>query len=344
VSVGGQGREDRAWSRRRFLQQTAKFSALALLEAPFATKAEVAVARPAQGSTHLLMLGDWGTSGYPREQLAVAEGMRRWVTGNNIRPEALLMLGDNFYGEMPGGVSSPRWIRQFEQMYPVSIFPGPAYAVLGNHDYESFRGNKVQAELAYSRRSGRWTMPHRWYRVELPENDPILTLICLDSNIPGSKGLDLSPWSFVLTRKEHREQQLWLENELAKPRSTPFLAVAAHHPLFTNGKHGDNHALIAEWDSLLRRYNVDLYLSGHDHDLQHLEFKGHPTSFVVSGGGGAHLTDWTTAPQQRGPWGARAQGFTHLELTRSQCTLRHVGKEGRVLYEFNKQRSSPVSA
>jgi hypothetical protein len=31
--------------------------------------------------------------------------------------------------------------------------------------------------------------------------------------------------------------------------------------------------LIAQWDSLLRRHNVDLYLSGHDHDLQHLEFK-----------------------------------------------------------------------
>lgn len=44
--------------------------------------------------------------------------------------------------------------------------------------------------------------------------------------------------------------------------------------------------LIAQWDSLLRRHNVDLYLSGHDHDLQHLEFKGHPTSFGISGGGG----------------------------------------------------------
>jgi tartrate-resistant acid phosphatase type 5 len=61
--------------------------------------------------------------------------------------------------------------------------------------------------------------------------------------------------------------------------------------------------LIAQWDSLLRRHNVDLYLSGHDHDLQHLEFKGHPTSFVISGGGGAELVGWTTPPQERGPWG-----------------------------------------
>jgi Calcineurin-like phosphoesterase len=70
------------------------------------------------------------------------------------------------------------------------------------------------------------------------------------------------------------------------PRTTRFLAVAAHHPLYSNGKHRDNPKLIAPWDFLLRRKNVDLYLSGHDHDLQQLEFKGHPTSFVISGGGG----------------------------------------------------------
>jgi hypothetical protein len=67
------------------------------------------------------------------------------------------------------------------------------------------------------------------------------------------------------------------------------LAVAAHHPLYSNGKHRDNPKLIAPWDFLLRSKNVDLYLSGHDQDLQHLEFKGHPTSFVISGGGGGKI-------------------------------------------------------
>jgi tartrate-resistant acid phosphatase type 5 len=146
----------------------------------------------------------------------------------------------------------------------------------GNHDYETFRGNKVEAELGYANRSSRWTMPWRWYSVKLPKENPLLTLIFLDSNFPGSKGLGLWPWSFVLTKQQHDEQQHLLEAELEKPRSTPFLALAAHHPLYSNGKHRDNPMLIAQWDSLLRRHKVDLYLSGHDHDLQHLEFKGHP--------------------------------------------------------------------
>jgi tartrate-resistant acid phosphatase type 5 len=327
----------REWSRRQFLQQTAKFSALALLRSPFALgKVALTGTLPDPKSSHLLMLGDWGTVAEPGQQISVANAMKGWASANSIRPDALLMLGDNFYGEMPDGVNSGRWIRQFEQMYPSSFFPGPAYAVLGNHDYETFRGNKVETELAYAKQSSRWTMPGHWYGVKLPKENPLLTLICLDSNFPGSKGFDLWPWSFVLTRQQHDEQQRWLEAELEKPRSTPFLALVAHHPLYSNGKHRDNPTLIAEWDSLLRRHKVDLYLSGHDHDLQHLEFKGHPTSFVISGGGGAELVGWTTPPRDRGPWGLRAIGFTDLQISKEELVVRHIGKDATVLYEFKK--------
>jgi tartrate-resistant acid phosphatase type 5 len=333
VNAGGGGE----WSRRRFLLQTAKFSALVLLGSPRAlAEPPVAATRPDPKSTHVVMLGDWGTAAEPAQQIVVANAMKRWASDNSIRPEALLMLGDNFYGEMPDGMNSRRWIKQFELMYPSSLFPGPAYAVLGNHDYETFRGNKVEAELAYSRQSPRWTLPQRWYSVKLPKEDPLLTLICLDSNIPGSKGFNLSPWSFVLTEQQHDEQQAWFEAELAKARTTPFLAVAAHHPLYSNGQHRDNPKLIAQWDSLLRRHNVDLYLSGHDHDLQHLEFEGHPTSFVISGGGGAELVGWTTPPQERGPWGLRALGFTDLQISKKEVVVRHIGKDATVLYEVKK--------
>jgi tartrate-resistant acid phosphatase type 5 len=172
--------------------------------------------------------------------------------------------------------------------------------------------------------------------VKLPKENPLLTLIFLDSNFPESKGLDLWPWSFVLTRQQHDEQQRWLEAELEKPRSTAFLALAAHHPLYSNGMHRDNRMLIAQWDSLLRRHKVDLYLSGHDHDLQHLEFQGHPTSFVISGGGGAELVGWTKSPAERGPWGLRAIGFTDLEISKEKMVVRHIGRDAGVLYEFKK--------
>jgi tartrate-resistant acid phosphatase type 5 len=89
-------------------------------------------------------------------------------------------------------------------------------------------------------------------------------------------------------------------------------------------------------DSLLRRHKVDLYLSGHDHDLQHLEFQGHPSSFVISGGGGAELVGWTTSPAERGPWGLQVIGFTDLQISKEGLVIRHIGKDASVLYEFRK--------
>ena len=116
--------------------------------------------------------------------------------------------------------------------------------------------------------------------------------------------------------------------------------MAAHHPLYSNWAHRDNRALIDEWDPLLRSHHVDLYISGHDHDLQYLEFKGHPTSFVVSGGGGAELVGWSTPPAARGPWGLRALGFTGIEISKEKLIVRHIGKDAAVLYEFNRNLAS----
>ena len=43
---------------------------------------------------------------------------------------------------------------------------------------------------------------------------------------------------------------MWLEAELSKPRTTPFLVVMGHHPIFSNGPHGDHKVLIQDWATL----------------------------------------------------------------------------------------------
>ena len=170
---------------------------------------------------------------------------------------------------------------------------------------------KVDLELGYAAhaKGTRWTFPSRWYSFQYPQKDPVITFICLDTNLPGmKKGADkFLPWSFEMKKEDRDQQDAWFRAELAKPRTTPFVACVAHHPLYTNGIHRDQKILIRDWDALLRQYKVDFWISGHDHDLQHLEFAGHPTSFVISGGGGAELVDWTTPPEKRGPFGE--QGY-----------------------------------
>lgn len=322
------------YSRRRFLRQIFAFSALAALS----SLPGMAAALPLDpAAAELLMVGDWGYDKDHSPQSTVAKGMRQYVQRNRLETQALLMLGDNWYGALDGGAHSARWQTQFEQTYSADAFACPAYAILGNHDYQNWPDSKVDSELEYARKGKtRWTMPARWYRFEFPAKKPLITFLALDSNMPFPDGSSIRGRDFTLTPQQQAEQLVWFETELKRPRITPFLAVMGHHPVYSDGKHGDHPVLVRDWDPLFRKYKVDLYLSGHDHDLQHLEFEGHPTSFFLSGGGGADLYDLKIDPSKRGPYAQKVYGFSHLSVTQQQMTLRHLDADGRHIHAFTK--------
>lgn len=334
-------------SRRRFLRQSFAFSALVGLGALPAVS--ISYGSDSE-SADLLMVGDWGADDDFSAQSSVAAGMRRYAENRHLKSQALFMLGDNWYGDLAGGAQSPRWRTQFEEMYPAAAFPCPVYAVLGNHDYQMGPMNKVDAELEYAESGqSRFTMPSRWYSFEFPAKHPLITFLALDSNVPEGDGVGgrkpgVDRRGFVvMTPEQNAEQLSWLGTEFEKSRATPFLAVLAHHPIYSDGPHGDHATLIRDWDPLFQKYGVHLYLAGHDHDLQHLEFEGHPTSFFLSGGGGADLYNLKIDSSQRGPYAQKVYGFSHLSVTRERMTLRHIDSEGRVLHAFTKTPDGKVS-
>jgi len=321
-------------SRRQFLQ-TFGFSAAAMLAGRHVTRA---VAQANAGAQHMFIFGDWGATGNIAPQQQVARAMASYVTGQAVRPSALFLLGDNFYGHLDGGVASPRWETQFEAMYPASQFGGPCYALLGNHDYNVEPAGKAEAQLAYAAAhpGTRWTLPAKWYRFDFPQDRPLVTFLALDSNYqkPTEEKLSLTP-------EERVAQAKWLKAELEKPRTTRFLIVCGHHPLYSNA--GDSPALIAEWDALFRKHAAHLYFCGHIHDLEHLEFAGHPTSFVVSGGGGTTLRnseDTKSSALNRFQQGVH--GFTHLEMSEDRLVVRHLDADAKQLHAFAKSPQGGV--
>lgn len=338
-------------SRRRFLRQSFGFSAAALLSAGIgcgsgdveATTADDPNVNP--DPAHLLMLGDYGEElNPPTHQQAVADGMKAFVTRHQVETDALLMLGDNLYGDLPGGANDPRWQTQFEDMYPASTFNCSAYAVPGNHDYELRPASKYLAELAYAQKgTSRWKMPARHYTFMFPKTQPVMKVIALDSNMPFTDGATTHGTFYAMTEQQRMEQLTWLQTELAAPRTVPFLAVMAHHPIYSDGPHGDHSILTRDWDPLFRQYKVDIYMAGHDHDMQHLEFSGHPTSFVMSGGGGAPLYNLRTPPNDRGPYAQKVYGFSHMRVTDKQFTFRHLDTNGNLLHKFTKTADGTVT-
>jgi len=327
-------------NRRQFLRQTVAFSALAALG-----KHEALALAPDASAKHYLLFGDWGYEKSTTGQSAVAAAMTRYATSNKLQTEAVLMLGDSWYGPLPSGIDDLRWKTQFEDMYPKSVFNVPFYSIMGNHDYQCSppTANKRDIELAYAKRGKtRWTQPSLYYTFDLPSKNPIMKVIALDSNVYMGKPMDSAGY-YTMTPEAQAAQLAWLKTELQKPRTAPFLVVLGHHPIFSNGPHGDHKVLIAEWEPLLREHKAHLYLAGHDHDLQHLEFADHPTSFVSSGAGGADLYDLKIAESARGPFAHKVYGFTHLEAKPDKLILRHIDSEGKVLHSFSKAQDHTIA-
>jgi phosphodiesterase/alkaline phosphatase D-like protein len=99
---------------------------------------------------------------------------------------------------------------------------------------------------------------------------------------------------YLDTEEMSEAQLMWLDEEIGKSRAR-WKVVYGHFHIYSATR-GDNETMIAKLLPLLKN-RVDLYLCGHDHNLQHLK----PESglhFVVAGGGGAstYKTNLTRAP------------------------------------------------
>ncbi len=329
-----------ASNRRQFLRQSFAFSALAMGLGSLPALA----AAPDSKAKHLFLIGDWGWEDDLAGQKSTAQAAIQYAAAHQIKPEAFFMLGDSWYGPMPGGVNDPRWKVQFEDMYPRANFDCPFYSIMGNHDYQRMPANvvKTEMELAYAKQPGtRWTQPALYYTFDFPQKNPLIHVIALDSNV--NQGHPDKGANFTMSAEQQATQLKWLAAELDKPRTAPFTVLMGHHPIFSNGPHGDHKILIAEWEPLLRQHKVDFYLAGHDHDLQHLEFEGHPTSFVCSGAGGADLYDLKITEEQRGPFAEKVYGFTHVELLPEKITMRHIAADGKVVHAFSKSKDGVVT-
>lgn len=275
---------------------------------------------------HFLAVGDFGTGN--ETQRTIARQMAAFSKKLGSPLTSVLALGDNFYKRL----TPDRFRIHFEEMYPPADFDCPFYACLGNHDYgpnyDSGQGReKAQMQLDYAKAnsSSRWKMPAKWYAVELPNPEkPLVKIIFLDGN--NAEG--------ALTPQEKLDQKRFLEAELKNKTKAPWQWMISHFPIFSEtSKRGDNARLVEQWGGHLRSHPFALYLSGHDHNLQHLKAEGYKTSFVVSGGGGASLYD---VDQSNRGFSQAVMGFNHIHVSDEKMIVQFIDAEGRCLHAFQR--------
>lgn len=294
---------------------------------------------PDASVVRFVAFGDAGTG--ERDQYKVAAAMAQVCAARGC--DFGVALGDNIYNAGASSPQDPQFESKFERPYANLTFP--VYLVLGNHDngdpgrtpasglgpwYET--GNN---QVAYSQRtdrtSDRWNMPARHYNVTF---DGLVDLLALDTNTLVYRDLPVPP---DLEAKVQAQGD-WVEAALASSKS-PWRIAIGHHPYISNGPHGNAGAYDGRagvpglsGDYLKEFFEghlcgkVDLYLAGHDHDLEWLEPVAScgATVFIVSGGGGAATYPLTGSNAAR--FEQQTHGFFWFEAT--DATLRVVAYDG----------------
>jgi len=273
----------------------------------------------------ILAMGDWGTGG--ENQRIMAAALAEYAGRQAVPVAALLTAGDNFYNHMTG-IDDPAWLERFEKMYDPVRLAFPFHATLGNHDYEEDEW-KVQLAYAKANPQSRFKLPSQWYRLDLPVETPIITILMLDSN---KSRMSDEMWA---------GQMRWITEQLSSPRNAKWTIAVAHHPLFSNGAHGDNGVLQREWAALFAETSLDMYVCGHDHDLQHLELENYPVTLMLCGGGGATIRKMVG--NKRGPFSKMSYGFAHLTITDDLLRVRLLNEKLDVLHEFTRDHQKKVN-
>lgn len=182
----------------------------------------------------VLAFGDAGTG--KEMQYEVAKSMKRVCDHSGC--DFAIMLGDNIYENGVDSVNDIQFINKFEK--PYSSFEIPFYVSLGNHDD---RGD-TNAQIEYTKKSKRWTMPARYY--DFVKGN--IHFIAIDSN-------DFD-----------RKQRRFIERKLNHSKSR-WKVVFGHHPVYSYGRHGHTKDLVKDLLPMLCHSGA-IYVSGHDHDLQ----------------------------------------------------------------------------
>jgi tartrate-resistant acid phosphatase type 5 len=277
----------------------------------------------AEAQTQFVVIGDTGKDNDGQKQ--VAEAISRHCQKETCHFG--MLTGDNIY---PGGMSSasdPILDTMFKKYYAPLKFP--FFITLGNHDYGKLSNDWTRGafQLGYARKNPQYHLPHFFYYHEMED----LVLLVLDS-------------TRLMWDKDFDSQEILAREAFAKARGKWFV-VLAHHPYLSNGNHGNAGryegvsipSFISGTDvkKFIER-NIcgksDLYISGHDHNLQLTDgrIQQCPTLFAVSGAGAS-----TEDLKGRNPviFQSESLGFVTLSIDKKTLRIRFFDSKNRLLSE-----------
>uniref|UniRef100_A0A2C9UFS0 Calcineurin-like phosphoesterase domain-containing protein n=1 Tax=Manihot esculenta TaxID=3983 RepID=A0A2C9UFS0_MANES len=208
--------------------------------------------------------------------------------------------------------------------------------VLGNHDY---RGD-VEAQLSPVLRQ----IDSKWL---------CLRSFMVDTEIADFFFVDTTPfvdkyfkekdhkydWSGIVPRKSYLLNLLKDLDKSLKESTARWKIVVGHHTIKSAGHHGNTQELNLQLLPILVENNVDLYINGHDHCLEHISCSESELQFLTSGGGSKAWrgdVDWWNPKEMKFYYDG--QGFMSVEITETQVDVVFYGVSGHIMHKWSRNK------
>jgi uncharacterized protein (TIGR03382 family) len=280
---------------------------------------------PGTRRVHFAAVGDMGTSG--TQQKAVAQSVLA------ARPELYVTLGDNAYSDgTEAEFQSNFFAPMADLLAEVPMFTSP-----GNHEYVTNQAQPYLDNLYLPTNNPKGS--ERYYSFDWGH----VHFVSLDSNCAiGLASAD---------RCNLAEMKAWAEQDLAATQQ-PWKVVFFHHPPWSSGQHGSQPKVRRELVPLFEKYNVDLVLTGHDHNYERSKpMKGDAVAaagargipYLVVGSGGASLRNLPgSAPAWSEVRNNKDYGFLDVVVEEGTLSARMVSPSGTVFDSFTLTKELPA--
>ena len=255
----------------------------------------------------IAIIGDYGSCAYScTNEQAVANLVHGWS------PDVIMTVGDNSY---ENGTATE--VPKDQQPYAADVRAGRFYQVTGNHDW----GNTCNAQAIAPSTAYFGRPPH--YTAHLGHG--LVDLFATDMNC-GDPGGDSATSA----------QAAWYRGEVAASNAI-WKITADHQAFYSSGEHGTQR--YTHWAILP---SIDLFLSGHDHDFEHLVEGGQP--FVVDGVGGRNLYP-VGATIAGSVWHDSTHfGAVRLTVTPATITVEFINVAGTTEHAFTLRKTAQPAA